>query len=69
MRVVNHDPDDQDNLVPLGLTSLGTRLKINKAFHDADVKLIICNTEYHQFCGYGGGAKSVLPGISDRTSI
>jgi nickel-dependent lactate racemase len=33
------------------------------------VKLIICDTEYHQFCGYGGGAKSVLPGISDRASI
>ncbi len=69
LRFVNHDPDDQDNLVPLGVTSLGTRLKINKAFHDADVKLIICDTEYHQFCGYGGGAKSVLPGISDRKSI
>ena len=69
LHIVNHDPDNQDNLVPLGLTSLGTRLKINKVFHDADVKLIICDTEYHQFCGYGGGAKSVLPGISDRTSI
>jgi nickel-dependent lactate racemase len=53
----------------LGLTSQGTRLKINRVFHEADVKLIICDTEYHQFCGYGGGAKSVLPGISDRASI
>jgi len=69
LHIINHDPDDQDNLVPLGLTSLGTSLKINKVFHEADVKLIICDTEYHQFCGYGGGAKSVLPGISDRTSI
>ena len=28
LRVINHDPDDEQNLVPLGLTSLGTRLKI-----------------------------------------
>jgi nickel-dependent lactate racemase len=69
LRVVNHDADDQDNLVALGHTSLGTALKINRIFHAADVRLIICDTEYHQFCGYGGGAKSVLPGISDRASI
>jgi nickel-dependent lactate racemase len=69
LRTVNHDADDRNNLVALGTTSLGTSLKINRAFHEADVKLIICDTEYHQFCGYGGGAKSVLPGISDRASI
>jgi len=69
LRVINHDPDDQENLASLGSTSLGTSLKINRVFHQADVKLIICDTEYHQFCGYGGGAKSVLPGICDRASI
>jgi nickel-dependent lactate racemase len=69
LRVINHDPDDEDGLVSLGSTSLGTELKINRVFHEADVKLIICDTEYHQFCGYGGGAKSVLPGICDRRSI
>jgi nickel-dependent lactate racemase len=69
LRVINHDPDDEEGLVSLGSTSLGTELKINRVFHEADVKLIICDTEYHQFCGYGGGAKSVLPGICDRRSI
>jgi len=69
LRVINHDPDDEQSLVVLGTTSLGTELMINRVFHESDVKLIICDTEYHQFCGYGGGAKSVLPGISDRTSI
>jgi nickel-dependent lactate racemase len=68
LQAVNHDADDH-NLVELGTTSLGTSLKINRVFHEADVKLIVCDTEYHQFCGYGGGAKSVLPGISDRASI
>ena len=69
LRVINHDPDDQDNLAALGTTSMGTNLRINRVFHEADVKLIVCDTEYHQFCGYGGGAKSVLPGICDRASI
>jgi nickel-dependent lactate racemase len=69
LRAVNHDADDQEQLVALGRTSLGTEVKINRTFHQADVKLIVCDTEYHQFCGYGGGAKSVLPGISDRASI
>jgi nickel-dependent lactate racemase len=69
LRVINHDPDDPAHLVALGRTSLGTELKINRVFREADVKLIVCDTEYHQFCGYGGGAKSVLPGIADRASI
>ncbi len=25
--------------------------------------------DYHQFCGYGGGAKSVYPGLADRAAI
>ena len=49
LRAVNHDADDQQQLVPLGTTSLGTRVKINRTFHEADIKLIVCDTEYHQF--------------------
>ncbi len=69
IEALNHDPDDDLGLLPLGTTSLGTQTRINKRFSEADIKIIICDTEFHQFCGYGGEAKSILPGIADRQSI
>ena len=69
IHAINHEPDNEAQLEVLGATSAGNEVKINKTFHQADVKLIICDTEFHQFCGYGGGAKSVLPGIADRKSV
>ena len=67
--VVNHDCDNDDCLVPIGKTSFGNQVRINRRFFKSDIKIIICDTEFHQFCGYGGGAKSILPGIADRRSI
>jgi len=67
--IINHDPDDDSNLISIGRTSFGNEVKINQLFCEADFRIIISDTEYHQFCGYGGGAKSVFPGLADRKSI
>jgi nickel-dependent lactate racemase len=67
--IVNHDPDDTSNLVSIGKTSFNNEIRINRLFYEADFKIVISDTEYHQFCGYGGGAKSVFPGLADRKSI
>lgn len=67
--VRNHDAHDADSLTPVGRTSHGTELSINAAFMAADVRIITGDVEYHQITGYGGGAKSVLPGLSDAESV
>ena len=69
LRVVNHDAHDEKNLVSLGHTFLGQELRINRLFAEADLKVLVGDVEYHQFCGYGGGAKSVYPGLADAASI
>ena len=69
VRIFNHEPDDPSELVDIGTTSLGTRIKINRAFMEADLKVLTGDVDYHQFCGYGGGAKSVYPGLADRAAI
>ena len=69
VRIFNHEPDDRSHLVDLGVTSLGTRIKINRTFADAELKVLTGDVDYHQFCGYGGGAKSVYPGLADRAAI
>lgn len=69
LRIVNHDAKTEDQLVSIGVTSLGQEIKINRTFMEADLKVLVGDVEYHQFCGYGGGAKSVYPGLADAESI
>ena len=69
VRIVNHDADREGELVSVGTTSLGQEIKVSRAYMSADLKILVGDVEYHQFCGYGGGAKSVYPGIADAEAI
>lgn len=69
IKIINHDPYSKKNLVSLGQTSRGSEISINKTFMEVDVKILVGDIEYHQFFGYGGGAKSIHPGIADAESI
>jgi len=69
IKVINHDPYSKENLVYLGRTSRGSEIYINKTFIEADIKILVGDIEYHQFFGYGGGAKSIHPGVADAESI
>ena len=69
VKVINHDPYSKENLVYLGRTSRGSDIYINKTFIEANLKILVGDIEYHQFFGYGGGAKSIHPGIADAESI
>jgi len=65
----SHDASDAARLVPLGTTSLGTQVSINRTFMEADLKILTGDVEYHQFAGYGGGVKSVYPGLANAAAI
>jgi len=67
VRVVQHDPDN--NLFYLGNTKKGHELWVNKDVVQSEVKISTGSIVPHRYAGYGGGAKSVLPGISSRESI
>jgi len=69
IRHENHDAEDPQRLARLGTTSLGTEISINRSFMEADLKITTGDVEYHQFCGYGGGAKCVYPGLADAAAI
>jgi nickel-dependent lactate racemase len=69
VRIENHDAARADRLVDVGLTSLGTRISVNRTFMEADLKILTGDVEFQQFCGYGGGAKSVYPGLADAEAI
>lgn len=68
-RAFAHDPDDAENLTPVGITSRGTRVWVNKRARDCDRVIATGSVVLHYFGGFGGGRKSVLPGIAARESI
>jgi nickel-dependent lactate racemase len=66
---INHDCRAKD-LVDLGTTKKhGTKVYVNKAFTNADVRILTGDIEMHYFAGFGGGRKSVLPAISGTETI
>jgi len=69
LRLINHDPHDPAQLVDLGKTSRGTPLRVNRTVAQAELRILTGDVELHQFVGYGGGAKSVLPGVCDAEGI
>lgn len=67
-RVHTQDSDPEDTVF-LGLTSLGTPVNITAAAAQADRRILVGNIEYHYFAGYSGGAKALMPGVSNREAI
>jgi len=68
-KVLDHDADDQSKLLFIGETKYGTPVEVNKDIIDADVTIGISYLGIHDFAGYTGGAKIILPGVSSRRTI
>ena len=68
VKTVNHDCR-ADDLVYLGTTSYGTPVKVNKDAAEADLVICLGAATYHVMAGFGGGRKSILPGISSLETI
>ena len=68
IRVVNHNCRAED-LVLLGTTSYGTEVSVNPIAAQADLCLCLGAATYHIMAGFGGGRKSILPGISSEATI
>lgn len=67
--IIDHDCNDKNNLVSFGNTIFGTPIEINKAAVECDKLIITGATTFHTMAGYGGGRKSILPGISSHEAI
>ncbi|MBP1728320.1 MAG: hypothetical protein H6Q56_693 [Deltaproteobacteria bacterium] len=68
IRVADHDCDDPGKLVTLGYTSAGIEVSINRTVAEADHVILTGTIGFHYFAGFGGGRKSVLPGVASRKS-
>lgn len=68
-RCIQHDGEDDANLVSLGRTSLGHSVRVNRAFMEADVRILTGFIEPHFFAGFSGGPKGVLPALAGAESV
>ncbi|WP_371374042.1 nickel-dependent lactate racemase [Sporomusa aerivorans] len=69
VKVVNHDAWDFENMVYYGKTGRGTEVYINKIAAQADRLILTGGIIYHYMAGFGGGRKSIIPGISSIKTI
>ncbi len=67
--LTDHDCRDESSLVFLGTTSFGTSVKLHKLALECDRLILTGVVAYHVMAGWGGGRKSVLPGIAGYESI
>ncbi len=63
-----HDCDAKDQVF-VGTTSSGTPVMLNRSYIEADVKILTGDITLHYYAGFGGGRKSILPGVSSRETI
>ncbi|MGI5916869.1 MAG: nickel-dependent lactate racemase [Anaerolineae bacterium] len=61
--IMQHDAWDEANLIDLGETPYGNRVRVNRTFYEATFKIITGFIEPHIFAGFSGGPKGVLPGV------
>ncbi len=68
-RCLQHNAWDDANLVSFGETSRSNPVRINRAYAEADVKILTGFIEPHFFAGFSGGPKGVLPSIAGFESV
>lgn len=68
-RVLQHDAWDRQGLVSVGTSERGYPLLVNRAYLEADVRILTGFVEPHFFAGFSGGPKAVLPGVAGIDTI
>jgi nickel-dependent lactate racemase len=69
VKIVSHDCRAAD-LVHIGNTRThGNKIYLNRAFAEADIKILLGDVGFHYYAGYGGGRKSVLPAVAGEETI
>ncbi|HUU73243.1 MAG TPA: nickel-dependent lactate racemase [Burkholderiales bacterium] len=68
-RVENHFARNDADHVDLGKTSKGTRVKLDRRFVDAELKIVTGLVEPHFMAGYSGGRKVIAPGVAHKDTI
>lgn len=67
--LVDHDPDGSQGLRAIGTTKAGTPVVLNHLVSDGRLVILTGSVSFHYLAGFGGGRKSILPGVAGREAI
>jgi nickel-dependent lactate racemase len=67
--VVNHDAFDPAKLALAGIGTDGHEVFLNRAYVEADRRIVLGFVEPHFMAGFSGGYKGIFPGVADIASI
>ena len=68
IKIYDHDCHASD-LVPMGVTTRGTTVAMNRMVYEADRVILTGGISYHMIAGFGGGRKSICPGVCGERTI
>lgn len=69
IKIYQHDSLNMDNHKLIGTTKHGTPVYIEKRIAEADKVILTGGITAHLLAGYGGGRKSVVPGVAANKTI
>ncbi len=68
-RVVNHTAHDRATMAPAGKSADGRTVLLNRAYVEADRRIVLGFIEPHFMAGFSGGYKGIFPALADIDSI
>jgi nickel-dependent lactate racemase len=68
-RIVNHAAQDRASLEHVGASRGGRPVLLNKAYAEADRRIVVGFIEPHFMAGFSGGYKGIFPALADIESI
>ena len=66
---VDHDCDDEASLTELGSNGATAGVRLNRLLLDGSLVIATGAIGFHYLAGFGGGRKSILPGVAGRASV
>lgn len=67
--LIEHDCRKEEDLVYVGVSRNGTPIVVSRHICEADKVVLTGSIIYHDMAGFGGGRKSLLPGLAAYDSI
>ncbi len=68
-RIINHDSRDPASIARAGTTIDGRAVSMNRAYVEADRRIVMGFIEPHFMAGFSGGYKGVFPAVADLDAI
>jgi len=66
---IDHDCFDNKGLTTVGTTSTGLEVVLNSLLINAEAAIVTGSINFHYLAGFGGGRKSIFPGVAGYETI